>query len=219
MLLRIGSMGEEVKKVQRILKIGDDGIFGIVTETVVKEFQKDNKLDIDGVVGVKTLTLMKLHLLPESLNVVPTVKGTDDLIKLFGEPWIEGWRKSYLTQCEVPEKLRHVQGWQKGYFWCHRLAEPFFFKALIKIADKEDLCKYLKTFDGCYCVRKKRGNSNQWSVHSWAIAYDLNADENPMGHEGNMPEDIARIHEELGFVWGGRWQTKDKMHFQLVKGY
>jgi putative chitinase len=51
MLLKIGSTGEDVKKLQRFLGLEDDGNFGPVTETKVKEFQKANGLKDDGVVG------------------------------------------------------------------------------------------------------------------------------------------------------------------------
>jgi N-acetyl-anhydromuramyl-L-alanine amidase AmpD len=54
MLLKKGSKGKEVKKLQEALGIGADGIFGPGTEASVKQFQKDNGLTIDGIVGSKT---------------------------------------------------------------------------------------------------------------------------------------------------------------------
>lgn len=53
-LLKRGSRGNEVKAVQRALKIDDDGIFGVITEFAVKAFQRDNNLVIDGIVGEQT---------------------------------------------------------------------------------------------------------------------------------------------------------------------
>jgi len=53
-VLRRGSKGEEVKRLQRILGIGDDGIFGYGTERAVKDFQRRSMLYPDGVVGKKT---------------------------------------------------------------------------------------------------------------------------------------------------------------------
>lgn len=47
--------GEEVKKLQKLLGINDDGIFGPITEECVKQFQRKNGLvPIDGIVGSKT---------------------------------------------------------------------------------------------------------------------------------------------------------------------
>ena len=51
MLLKNGSRGEDVKKLQKHLGIPDDGDFGSGTETAVKNWQKANGLKDDGVVG------------------------------------------------------------------------------------------------------------------------------------------------------------------------
>ena len=51
MLLKKGSTGEDVKKLQAKLSLKPDGSFGAVTETKVKEWQKANGLTADGVVG------------------------------------------------------------------------------------------------------------------------------------------------------------------------
>lgn len=58
MLIRKGSRGEAVKKVQKILHLYEDGIFGKLTEEAVKEFQKENGLFPDGVVGDQTFAKM-----------------------------------------------------------------------------------------------------------------------------------------------------------------
>ena len=44
MLLKVGSTGEDVKKLQRFLGIKDDGKFGSGTEKKVKAWQKANGL-------------------------------------------------------------------------------------------------------------------------------------------------------------------------------
>ena len=50
-----GSIGEQVKQIQKALGLKADGIFGKGTEDAVKKFQKDNGLFVDGKVGPKTL--------------------------------------------------------------------------------------------------------------------------------------------------------------------
>ena len=52
--LKVGSKGEDVKKLQSYLNLCVDGIFGKMTEESVKQFQKDNGLVSDGIVGTKT---------------------------------------------------------------------------------------------------------------------------------------------------------------------
>ena len=54
MILKIGSSGEDVKKLQSKLGLNADGAFGPGTETAVKKWQKDNNLTADGIVGEGT---------------------------------------------------------------------------------------------------------------------------------------------------------------------
>lgn len=54
MLLKVGSNGEDVKKLQQKLGLGADGIFGKGTEQAVKNFQTKNGLSPDGIVGEQT---------------------------------------------------------------------------------------------------------------------------------------------------------------------
>ena len=54
MILRKGSCGEYVKKLQRALNLIEDGKFGSLTEEAVKAFQRANGLKPDGIVGEKT---------------------------------------------------------------------------------------------------------------------------------------------------------------------
>ena len=51
MLLKIGSKGEDVKKLQSKLGLNDDGDFGPATESAVIKFQKQKGLNPDGLVG------------------------------------------------------------------------------------------------------------------------------------------------------------------------
>ena len=52
--LRHGDKGEDVKKLQKLLQITSDGIFGSGTEYSVMKFQGQNGLETDGIVGLKT---------------------------------------------------------------------------------------------------------------------------------------------------------------------
>jgi len=64
MLLKVGSKGDEVKKLQQKLGVKDDGVFGAATEKAVKAWQAKNGLNADGVIGVKTWE--KLY--PDAVN-------------------------------------------------------------------------------------------------------------------------------------------------------
>ena len=54
MLLKVGSQGEDVKKLQAKLGLNADGIFGNGTAAKVKEWQAANGLTADGIVGEGT---------------------------------------------------------------------------------------------------------------------------------------------------------------------
>lgn len=63
-LSRLGSRGEEVRKIQQKLKNwgyysgGVDGIYGTQTQNAVKSFQRKNGLTADGIAGKATLNAM-----------------------------------------------------------------------------------------------------------------------------------------------------------------
>jgi peptidoglycan hydrolase-like protein with peptidoglycan-binding domain len=53
-LLRVGSRGSAVVKLQRKLRITADGVFGPLTRAAVRSFQKRHGLLVDGIVGPQT---------------------------------------------------------------------------------------------------------------------------------------------------------------------
>lgn len=57
--LKKGCRGDDVKKLQRALKIYEDGIFGKLTEEAVKQFQTKYGLVADGIVGPHTWALIQ----------------------------------------------------------------------------------------------------------------------------------------------------------------
>lgn len=58
-VLRIGSKGPDVMKLQQLLYLKADGIFGQLTLEAVKAFQNDNGLFPDGIVGPKTWAMLE----------------------------------------------------------------------------------------------------------------------------------------------------------------
>ncbi|WP_283163464.1 peptidoglycan-binding protein [Sporolactobacillus mangiferae] len=54
MLIKRGSRGQDVARIQRALSLTADGIFGPKTETAVRSYQKRHGLTVDGIVGPKT---------------------------------------------------------------------------------------------------------------------------------------------------------------------
>ena len=71
MLLKKGSEGNYVKKLQKFLKLKDDGDFGDKTVDAVKKWQKENGLKDDGFVGIITWEKMfPVHIIKEDV-VIP----------------------------------------------------------------------------------------------------------------------------------------------------
>ncbi len=59
-LLKSGTSGDTVKKLQQSLGISADGQFGAGTQKAVREFQSKNGLEADGLAGPATLAKMSL---------------------------------------------------------------------------------------------------------------------------------------------------------------
>lgn len=234
MLLKKGMQNQKVRLMQeRLTELGykpgpADGIFGPKTENAVLAFQDQKGLAVDGVAGPETWkALFDQPPTPTvaELDAPPAYKQCFDM---FGDFRVAGWREQNLVRCDLSdlkEDLGHLYlGWLSGEdkafdhktwfgFVCHRLAAPHF-QAVFRLIVKRGLARQLKTYDGCHNVRYMRG-AGQWSTHSWAISIDLDAPWNRFGQENfAMSQEVARCFEENGFVWGGRWNRPDAMHFQ-----
>lgn len=89
---------------------------------------------------------------------------------------------------------------------------------------KTGAVKELKTWDGCFNIRKKRGGDS-YSLHSWGLAVDLNSSHNQfrksyeqLVREGKTPfsNGFLQCFRDAGFECGGDWvNTPDRMHFQI----
>lgn len=86
-------------------------------------------------------------------------------------------------------------------------------KAFINIKQR-GLEAQIKTWDGCFNIRKKVGGLSQ-SLHSWGIAIDINAAWNGYGKKPTMSAELVQCFKDAGFDWGGDWSKPDGMHFQL----
>jgi len=99
--------------------------------------------------------------------------------------------------------------------YCNRdLVQPLSkaFQELIRTGHVNEL----KTWDGCFNIRKKRGGATM-SLHSWGIAVDLNAFSNCFGCIPKLSPGFVKCFTDNGFDWGGTWRKPDGMHMQLSK--
>jgi hypothetical protein len=130
-------------------------------------------------------------------------------LKKYGDPT----KESNMTLWDIPSELEI--GVIPKRLYCNKdLVAPLTqaFKNLIATGH----VKEIKTWDGCFNIRKKRGLTSM-SLHSWGIAVDINAFENGLGKTPKLSSGFVKCFTDAGFDWGGTWTRKDGMHFQLNK--
>jgi hypothetical protein len=132
-----------------------------------------------------------------------------DCIARFGRPETE----SHMYLWDVPPELE-VGVIPKRLYCNADMVRPLI-AAFGNIINRK-LIGELKTFDGCFNIRTKRGGSSP-SLHSWGVAIDINANWNRMGSKPTLSPELVACFTEAGFDWGGYWATPDGMHFQLAK--
>jgi hypothetical protein len=94
------------------------------------------------------------------------------------------------------------------------------------IRRKPELRQYLFPSGGSVNWRSIAG-TNRLSPHSWGIAFDLNprygaywrwqtsaTPASILNLQRSYPQEIVKIFEAQGFIWGGKWSHYDLMHFE-----
>jgi hypothetical protein len=131
----------------------------------------------------------------------------------WGDPTDPKNEPKYMTLWDVPTNLEI--GVIPKRLYCNRLMIAPLTQAFTNLIQR-GLISELKTWDGCFNVRKKRGLSSQ-SLHSWGIAIDVNAAWNGLGRKPTLSAAFVKCFTDAGFDWGGTWTRQDGMHFQLSK--
>ena len=132
-------------------------------------------------------------------------------LKKYGQPDLLATQSKNMVMWDVPTELEI--GVIPKRLYCNKdIVVPLTqaFKSLIATGH----VKELKTWDGCFNIRKKRGLTSM-SLHSWGIAIDVNAFENGLNQIPKLSSGFVKCFTDAGFDWGGEWQRLDGMHFQL----
>ena len=138
-----------------------------------------------------------------------TLLTSADCLKKYGKPELE----NNMVLWDVPTELEI--GVVPKRLYCNKdMVAPLTiaFTNLIKTG----YIKELKTFDGCFNIRKKRCASTS-SLHSWGVAIDVNAGWNAFGAKPTLSAGFVKCFTDAGLTWGGTWSKPDGMHFQLSK--
>jgi hypothetical protein len=132
-------------------------------------------------------------------------------LKKWGDPTITTNELKYMTVWDVPTHLEIGVIPKKLY--CNKLMIGPLMQAFAYLIDREYV-KELKTWDGCFNVRKKRGLKSM-SLHSWGVAIDVNASWNGLNQTPQLSAGFVKCFTDAGFYWGGNFKRRDGMHFEL----
>ena len=121
--------------------------------------------------------------------------------------------EKFMVVWDVPSNLEHGAIPKKIY--CNKDIVSLLNQAFKNINDR-GLANQVKTWDGCFNIRKKRGATSM-SLHSWGLAIDINAAWNGFGKPPTMSPELVKCFTDAGFDWGGKWSRPDGMHFQIAK--
>ena len=136
---------------------------------------------------------------------------SSDCFKKYGDPWEN--ESKFMMLWDIPTYLEH--GAIPKRMYCNRdMVDPLYLA--FKNINIRGLADQIKTYDGCFNIRKKRGGTTP-SLHSWGIAIDINAAWNGFGKKPTMSPELVKCFTDAGFDWGGTWSKPDGMHFQLSK--
>jgi len=223
----VGDRGEPVTEIQQNLEeLGFnpgaiDGVYGLKTWRAVSLFQRRHL--VTGTVDAHTRAKLAQAAIAERERQKMTVSvpsGLAEIEDTFGKIEYEeaeggfvvvtnDWAKDNIITTRLPIV---------GKVQVHKLLAGVFRDALGDL-DTQRLGDEIRQF-GVWSTRHKMHNpARGLSSHSWAIACDVNWAENPVGRVGTMDPRIVAAFEARGFRWGGRWKTRDDMHFQYCRNY
>lgn len=108
----------------------------------------------------------------------------------------------------------NVAGVKPPHIYCNKDFGPLLHAALVNTIER-DLEHELETYDGCFMIRAVRGEPLSASFHSWGIAIDINAKENPLGGPVHFSEEFLQCFRDAGLTCGAEFHRTDGMHFSL----
>lgn len=166
--------------------------------------------DIEDSLQAKYPALQPLHVKRDDSS---RVRDTNFLKKLYGNSKKEV-EKNLVFVKWLPTKLNQNIRFNKKHNAAKALNKVS--KALDNLDEK--YLKYLDNIGGTFQYRNI-ARTSRLSTHSFGIAIDINVKSANYwqwnkNYKNQIPEKIVHIFEKHGFVWGGRWEHFDTMHFE-----
>lgn len=134
----------------------------------------------------------------------------------------DGWGAKNIVQVPIPQ-LQGVSGVTgSGIVPFHAKAAPQLV-ALWAAWEEAGLLPLVLSWAGSWAPRFVRGSRSYLSNHSWGTAFDINAGWNGLGatpalvgKPGSVRK-LVSLANEHGFYWGGWYERKDGMHFEVAR--
>lgn len=144
-------------------------------------------------------------------------------LRAYGKPDTAAFQNNWLVRHELPAAVKpffpKYGTIRPTAIYMNRYATAALDAVLLDLLHT-GLIKELKTYDGCWNVRPKRG-SKELSIHSWGLALDFNAALNPLGVKwGSRPGMFSGLFiqtwEKHGWTAGAWWNRPDVQHYQYT---
>jgi hypothetical protein len=150
-------------------------------------------------------------------------------IAKFGDPTKDRatFEKRHMVLYDIPDDINKIIPVLPNRIYCNKvIVEPL--TNVLNDLVISGLYKEIKTYDGCFNIRKSRG-TNVISMHSFGIAIDMNAAWNPLlrgvhpNKRSELRKEYVKWSEKFLDVWrrngwdcGADWNTVlDGMHFEI----
>lgn len=148
----------------------------------------------------------------------------EKFIQIYGNPVTDHitFERKFMTVFFYPETVQKNIPVLGKSIYCNINFTDIYTKFLLLLIER-NLHNEIKTNDECYNVRNIRGTVNTISIHSFGMAVDLNAKDNPIGmdretavKEGLTPftSEFIQTSLDTGLIAGYNFGRKDGMHFE-----
>lgn len=236
----------EVRAFQALENLAVDGVVGDLTWAALEEAQKERAGDDVEAWAWAPKELPDPPTAPARPDFAP-LRGNVGRHEVFGYfkyapaptsgnpeaiQFLDDWPDRNIVSIEIPQlKLipgvphdgRIVgRGPQSGIVSVHRLVATQM-QELWQAWEDHGLLDRVLTWAGLWAPRFIRGSRSVLSNHCFASAFDVNAPWNGLrrqpaaaGERGSVWELVELAHEH-GFYWGGHFQRKDGMHFEVAR--
>jgi hypothetical protein len=161
----------------------------------------------------------------QAFQLTSAPSGYDEIVAAYGDPDIYRdsraqlvWAGRTQTVLALPFPVLYIGKPIQHIVVHRRLVHAF--ATVFKLLAEAGLQDHVREYNGTYCYRAKRGVEDQFSVHTFSAAIDLNASTNPLGGPNRQHPDVCEIFARCGFVHGADFKgVSDPMHWQFARGY